>query len=320
MSEANVSGADTASAEVAIDQSNEGVEPQVSPEEVLASDDVEQSDVADQQEQEVMEEVARKLKLKIDGEETEYDLSNEEQLKKDLQLSRAAQKRMQEASEVRRQAEDFINQLKKNPKALLTNPELGINFRELAEDYLAEQLQEEMLSPEEKQQREMERRLKEYETQEQERKQKEEQQRMQELEQKYAEDFQTQIISALEGSGLPKSPKTIKRMAELQYISLQQGIEANPKDLVEMVRESYVNEIKDLFGQSDGETLLKLMGDDVAKKIRQSDLKRVKKPLQQGGSKAHNQAQNLGNSSPKGQQKLSPDEWSEQIRKRVLGE
>src|SRR6185295_10027211 len=65
----------------------------------------------------------KKYKIKVDKseEELELDLDNEEEVKKHLQMSRAAQKRMHEAAEVRKAAIDFIDELKKNPRKVLSD-------------------------------------------------------------------------------------------------------------------------------------------------------------------------------------------------------
>src|SRR5439155_16062490 len=78
--------------------------------------------------------LARKLKLKVDGREEELP---EEEVVKWAQMGRAAQKRFQEASEKRKQAEDFIRMLKEDPISVLSNPAIGVDFRKLAEEYLS---------------------------------------------------------------------------------------------------------------------------------------------------------------------------------------
>lgn len=249
----------------------------------------------------IAEEVKRALKLKIDGQEIEYDLSNEDQLKRDLQLSRAAQKRMQEASQMRKQAEDLLHFAKQNPREFFEK--VGLNPVEFSEMILSEKLEQEMLTPEERTHREMERKLKEYQDREEQQKREAETKRMSELEEKYAQDIQTQFTTALENSGLPKSPRTIARMAELQMISLNNGLDLNPTDMVELVRQSYITEIQELFGQTDGEALMGLMGESVASKIRKHDLSRIKR------QEVLKKQSNIGKQSkPASKKKLSPSE------------
>jgi hypothetical protein len=65
-------------------------------------------------------------------------------------------------------------------------------------------------------------------------------------------------------------------MAFYMFQAVQNGYELEPKDIVERVRQDYIEEVKELFGQTDGDALLSILGDDVGKKIRESDLKKLK--------------------------------------------
>lgn len=256
----------------------------------------------------------RKYKLKVDGQEfeEEIDLSDEEAIKRHLQMSKAAQKRMSEAAKARREAEQFIHTLKTNPRKVLTDPNLGVDFRKLAEEYLAEQLEAEMLTPEQRRLREVEAKLREREEQDKARAEEEQAKQLEQLRAQYAQDYDKTISEALQTEGLPKTPKTVKRMAELMYKNLDMGLELEPKQLVSIVREDYINEIKELFSSADGETLLKLLGDDVAKKIRKTDLARLKtKPLETKRPSAPAQPE-------PSQKRVSTEEWLAEVRRRAM--
>ena len=54
------------------------------------------------------------------------------------------------------------------------------------------------------------------------------------------------------------------------------GLSRDPSDYVDMVREDYMRDIQELFGSTDGDTMLKFLGEEGSKKIRASDLKRLK--------------------------------------------
>ena len=132
----------------------------------------------------------KKYKVKIDGEELEVD---EEELLRGYQTKKAADKRFQEGAMARKQAEEFVRLLKEDPFKVLSNPQIGHDVRQLAEEFLASQLEEEMLSDEERERREMKRKLQEYEESEKKKKQEQEELQKKELKQRYAQDYQNQI-------------------------------------------------------------------------------------------------------------------------------
>lgn len=259
----------------------------------------------------------KKFKLKVDGQELEeeIDLNDEDTLKRHLQMSKAAQKRMSEAAQIRRQAEEMIGMFKGDLKSVLKqsdkfgkSPE---QIRKEMEEYFAEVIEEEMLSPDQKKVREADKIIREHEEKTKREAQEKEAEVRTKLEQQYAQDYDRKITEALATSGLPKTPKTVKRMSALMYQNLNLGLDLDPKDLVQIVREDYLSEIKELFGSTDGDTLLKLLGDDVANKIRKSDLARLKAPRS---------PQTPPPPPPKEDQprkRMTTDEWMAEVRKRA---
>ena len=79
----------------------------------------------------------RKMKLKVDGVESEY---GEDEVIRYAQQGKAANKRFEEAATMRREAEQMVNLIKRDPRAVLEDPRIGLNFRQIAEEYLADQL------------------------------------------------------------------------------------------------------------------------------------------------------------------------------------
>lgn len=267
--------------------------------------------VAEQQ----IQALKKKFKLKVDGEEfeEELDLNDEEAVKRHLQLSKAAQKRMQEAAKQKQQAEKFFRMLKEDPISVLSDPSIGVDFRNLAEQFLAKQLEEEMLTPEQKRLQQAEQIIREREEEVRRQREEVEQQQITRLQEAYSQEYDKKITEALSSSGLPKTPKTVRRMAELMSKNLENGLELEPKDLVQLVREDYLSEIKELFGQTDGDGLLSLLGDDIANKIRKSDLARLRTTKPQPKVVQPSQSADV----PK--KPMSRDEWREYMNKRVSG-
>lgn len=267
----------------------------------------------------------RSLKIKIDGQEYdeqlpfEIDENNKEQveyLKRHLQMSKVSNKRMQEASKLKSQSDQFIRMLQEDPMKILTHEQFGgeAKFRKMAEEYLLKEIQEKMLTPEERQQRDMEAKLRQYEEVEKQRRAESEAKQMEQLQNHYAQEFEKTIVTGLRSQGIPKTPRTVKRMAELMSKNLQHGLDLAPEQLAQLVKEDYVNEMKEMFGASEGDILLNLLGDDVSNKIRKADLAK----LRAGGVTVNKSQTNSGssNQSESGSVKMSRDEWREAIDKR----
>jgi hypothetical protein len=215
----------------------------------------------------------KKFVLKVDGEdvEEEIDLNDEEGMKARLQLARAAKKRMSEAVAEKKKAFEIIKAFEADPESMLAR--LGPKGREIAEQYLLKQIQDDMLSPQEKEHRDLKKKLETYEQKEAREKQEREQSIQQKKEYEYAQSFQNTIIQALNKSGLPKSPELVKRMAAVMSKNLELGLELTPDDLVSEVKSDLINILKSVVGDADGDSLIQMFGKDVANKIRKSDLR-----------------------------------------------
>ncbi len=258
-----------------------------------------------------------KFVYKIDGEdvEEELDLSNKEELRKRLQLGHAAKKRMAEAVAEKRKAleiiksfesdDSFAELVQKHPKG-----------REIAEKILLAKIQDEMLSPEEKALRAEKAELEQLRKERKEREEKEKMSAQEKLEAKYAETYQKTIIDALNKTSLPKTPEMIKRMASIMNKNLQLGLDLTAEELAIELKSEVNAIVKSIVGDSDGDHLISLFGEDVAKKIRMSDIKKLQEKQSQvfqGGQKPQAQP-----SQPKEDSKpMSIEEWKESLNKRL---
>lgn len=247
-------------------------------------------------------------KLKIDGEEVEV---SEDELLSGYQTRKASQKRFEDAAKLRKEAEQTLEYLKKYPSQALEK--LGFNVRELAENYIAEQLDLESMTPEQKRIREYEQKLRAYEDREKGIADQKAQEEAARLRTHYEQDYSTKIQEALQTANLPKTPYTVKRMAQLMSQALEQGYDVNPKDIVHIVKEDYINDFKQLWGASDGDTLINILGKDVADKIRKTQLAKVNaktviNPL------ATRPVASAAHEAPKSKNKMSMAEFRESMK------
>jgi hypothetical protein len=224
---------------------------------------------------EVQKPIKKKYQYKADGQDVAEELDDSE-IANRLSLAKAAQKRMMEAGQTKKQAEEFFKRLKENPLDILGDDRVmgKQKFREIAEKYLIEQMQLEQMTPEERARLDKDNKLNEYERQERERAEQEQKRQAQQQEQIWAERYEKTIIDTLEKTKLPKNPRTIARMAQAMQTALKHGIDADSTLLAEMVTGDYKNELTSIIGESGPEQLIAMFGEDIINKIRRYDLQR----------------------------------------------
>jgi len=177
---------------------------------------------------------------------------------------------------MRKSAEQFFEAFMNDPKSVLMHPEVAakINFRKLAEEYLGTELQREMMTPEERELKD----LREYKTSQDKAREDGERttretaatQAAAELQQRAAADYDKKITDVLAKTNLPKNAYTVKRVAELLHGALSKGYDLDVPTAVDMVREGYLGDVQALVGGLDGDALFSILGPEVAKKIRKA--------------------------------------------------
>ena len=228
----------------------------------------------------------RQWKLAINGKETDLDISGiefkdpkmEEKLKMLVQKGLGADERFQHSAKVERMMEQFVHLLKTDPVKALTHPMFGHDMRKLAEEYLAKQLERENMDPEKRAiMEEREKLEKDRETINKE-KEAENERKTTALREHFSKEYSNDILSTLKTSGLPQSPRTVQRMAHYMYEGLRRGVELKAMDILPLVRQDYMEDIKALMGGLDEDALYALVGDDIAGKIQKAGLKKLKTP------------------------------------------
>src|SRR5688572_742490 len=99
---------------------------------------------------EAAERKARKLKLKVDGAEIDYDIdaTSDEDLATELQLAKAARKRMQEAADIRKKFTELVQRGQQDPFKAMEEL-FGVDGYKIAEEKLRQKYLEEELPPHE---------------------------------------------------------------------------------------------------------------------------------------------------------------------------
>jgi hypothetical protein len=279
MSDNNVGA--NASAEAPISNNTESpVDPQVE------SDEGQEGDAPEvAKEVKKLEKQLKKFKLKVDGEEfeDEIDLNDEEELKKRLQLAKVSQKRMQETAterkrrmEFEKSAEDFLTLLKTNPRAILSDPQIGIDLKKLATEILDEEIEQSKKSPEQRKieelQKELENRMKKEKDEDERRKTDE----MKRLEEEAFNRIDTGITEAIKEFGLPKKPYVLAKFADALMLAHKHDIDLDPKDVAPLIKRQIIEDIQELMGAAPDEVIEDLLGKDVMGRMRKRNLAKAR--------------------------------------------
>ncbi len=214
------------------------------------------------------------FEVTIDGKKMSL---TEQQLIAYASKGHVADKKFQEASEMKKSADKIKQRALKDPMGAIID--LGVSedqLREAMESYYNRKyIEPETLTPE---QRELTRFREEAKQREEEAKlakEKEEQDSIEKMTTQHREVFQKQIISALEASGLPKTPFFAARMAFHMQENLRNGWEAPQELIVEQVKQEHNSIFKQIVDLP-AEDAIKVLGDDFVNKIRMHDLQKLR--------------------------------------------
>jgi len=204
---------------------------------------------------------------------------------------------------------DFANLLQHNPEELLKRA--GHDPRRFAEEVLSRYIEEDMLPEEQKQIRNLQREKEELEAQIAEDRTKQEQEQFDYLTKEYEREFTENIISALETSKLPKTPDVIRRISYYLAKAQQRNIPVQAKHVIPLVEEDLRTLNKSFLDALDEEQLQEYLGHEKMKKLRQAELKKIKKPMQFADSSSSD-----GTSARKIEKKgLSREEFREMVKR-----
>jgi hypothetical protein len=221
----------------------------------------------------------KKFKLKVDGKEEdfEFDPTNEEELIKQLQLSRVGHKRMQSEAELRKGIDELVTLLRTDPLKVIADPRLNIpdeTRKKMAQAIIDNEIEELSKTPEQK---EKERLQKDYERLKQEvenEKKAREQAEMAKLTQEQRQSLDTEISDAIESSGLPKNARTVRYMAEALSFCLQNNLDLNAKDLVPFIKKQTLTEFKEMISALPDDEFESWLGKDQISRLRKRSIAR----------------------------------------------
>ena len=231
---------------------------------------------------------------------------------KTMVSSYKAQKTSDIATRNARQQEKLVKEIAEmiqtNPFELLKRA--GYDPRQLAEEYLTQAIEEDMLPENEKELRKVRYEKEELERQYKEELSRREQEQMDVAIQQAQQEISNNIIDALENSSLPKSPEVVKRIANYMLIAEQKGINVNPKQVIPLVEEDFRNLNAQILKSLDPTKRISYIGEDLLKQIRQDDLARLKTSQSQS-------SQSVSKSKQSSSKKITKEEWRKELAERI---
>ena len=219
-------------------------------------------------------------KLKVGGKDLEVD---ESELLKRAQMGYSADQKWQEAANMRKQMDSFIQLLQQDPAKALE--QMGYDVDKMAEDRIKYRIEEMQKSPEQLEREKMQRELEAMKT-ERERERAEAQAReTQRLQDQFAIEIENDISSALDDNsyGFPKTPYVVKRVADMMILAVQEGIKTNnprlknitAKDVLPIVRDEIHREQQELYSMSTDYVFEQLVGKNRLNQYRRSKIKKT---------------------------------------------
>lgn len=225
----------------------------------------------------------KKLMLKVDGQEIEeeVDLADEEYLKRELQKSKAFDKRSKEYSAYKSQVDQLLQMLQNDPETLLEK--MGLNVDEFAEKRLTKKLEQMKKSPEQIKNEEMQAELEKLRKEKSEIEEARTKAEMERLRNEQSTQITNEIVEALSDvkSILPKqNPIVLQRIAQTMLYAMQNGYpNVKAKDVIPMVEKQWRKELNDVFAGASEDTIESLVGKEALTKYRKSIIAKNKNQL-----------------------------------------
>jgi hypothetical protein len=216
--------------------------------------------------------------LKVNGKErnVKLDLSNEEEVRKYLQKAIAADEQFQHAAEVKKAAMEFIEELKKNPRRVLTDPSIGIDVKQFAEAILNEEITQLQKTPEQIERERLEAELLDLRTKAKDQAEAAQRAEIARLQSEQERVIESEIQAVLEAGGIPKTARTVKQMAELMLVGLQNGIDLSTKDIAQVVKKNVTSDFKEIIESLSDDQLELFLGRDVITRLRRKSIAKAK--------------------------------------------
>ena len=220
----------------------------------------------------------KKLILKVDGEEIEeeYDPNDENYMRKQLQLAKVAQKRMQETAGIKKDLESFFQLLQEDPDQALM--EIGLDPEQYARKKIEREIEKKNKSPEQlkiealQKELEKERKIRDMETAAK------REAEVRAIQEQFEVRLESDISEVLDKNpDLPKSPYVVKRITDLMIDMLQRGRnDVTVKDVLPIVKKQFKKDFSEMFEQMPEDILEQMIGRNNLDRLRKNRVKKAR--------------------------------------------
>jgi hypothetical protein len=212
----------------------------------------------------------KEFQLKVNGKivNKTIDLSDENALKNELQLSAAARQAMQEAANLKKLYESEVSRLKQDPFSVLA--ELGLDPDQLAEMRIQQRIEEMKKSPEQLERERIQAELQAAREEANKLKAEREAEQFEKLKEQAAAQIETEIEQALDShKTLPKSRHIVKRIADSMLWAINNGFnDVTAEDVMPLVEKEWRDEMSRLMDDSPEDILEQLIGQRNIERLR----------------------------------------------------
>ena len=217
-------------------------------------------------------------KLNVNGKDVEYDASNEDKLKNDLQKVFGIEEKARTTAQKADMADKLLEMMQSDPRGFEKQcQKAGIDFEKLAVDILWNRQRLNSMTPEQRE-------LEEYKEKEKEaatlKAQQEEEAKVAETNRKtqeWAQKFEAECTTALTANAIPKTRLSLALIA--QYIDA--GLAAKKEYSVEQVLPYVKRDLQEIHRTTmeslDGDDLLSYVGETLSNKIAKARVERYKR-------------------------------------------
>lgn len=212
----------------------------------------------------------REFQLKVNGKviNKKIDLSDENNLKNELQLAAAARQSMQEAANLKKLYESEVSRLKQDPFSVLA--ELGLDPDQLAEMRIQQRIEEMKKSPEQVEREKIQAELQAAREEARRLKEERDAEQFEKLKDQAAAQIETEIEQALDAhKSLPKSRHIVKRIADSMLWAINNGFDdVTAEDVMPLVEKEWRDEMSRLMDDSPEDILEQLIGQRNIERLR----------------------------------------------------
>lgn len=226
----------------------------------------------------------KKLQLKFNGKQYEEELPFEipdteearQYMSKHLQMSKLSQSKAQEQANLEKEITQWIQYLREDPAAALSDPTIGIDLKKLAASVIEREIEQSKKSPEQVEKEKLELELRKIKEEREKEKNDYQQKELERYKQQEVERYDMLMTQALDKAQLPKNPYIVKKIADYMLLGIENDMDVSPEDVIPLVEEEMKSDLKSMFSVMPDEVLESLIGDDNYNRLRKRKLGKAK--------------------------------------------